>query len=862
MPTLSQCYKDKTLLPSDRDDIQNTPSSALNSKITLIRTSITDLEVTSIVNAANESLLGGGGVDGAIHAAAGPDLLQECETLDGCDTGSAKITAAYELPSKYVIHAVGPIYGRAKREREGMQSELLASCYKTSLDLAAEKGGSIAFSCLSTGVYGYPSDEAAEVACRTVRSFLESEKGQKLDRVVICCFLQKEIIFPPSKDEITASDVDQAKLENDTSEPMIASSATSTSNVAESTDDSWVTVDKPHPTATPQKTVSKVSQREVTSQVNMLFDQSVDATLRYESHKLKPPSVDYLPLSRVSHPTIRIFAMQGTIKTMPSIEEAPDESEDEMQRPIAADEAPLPVPFDDVLSSQAESESDYVSDSEGHITRLTRTRAKSRAPYTDEFGLLQPPPPGKLFKGDNIDFLTGRREYLKEDQDLLPFHHDPETYLHATRQHVSTAIYDTVHEAEAMKREIMEEIRLTGVDKIQHLQTLNRIIEFTYRSGHVTEGNHKDRRSEEDQMEDLLKEYSFDRLERPIRKAKGARAEPIYITSFATPTFHVAMSANSSKATANIANTSARITRPRPPPGGRYMPHGLDVLPLQNFNMYHSRLDGSTQQQTAADYARQLQEYDATLVQLAHEAAQRRNDYQALLQQIRVPAEDSQDENSEMDLEGDAMQLDADRAANDDISNHVDHDDDDAETDVDYPAMGGASDFHPPTINHLASPRRLRGYVQVNFLGPSNINSRLLTPLSSQRSNFNVQQPSFTTLGIGQARLRGGRATPTYLEEDAADVANSYLRFVIGRRRHMKRAFFERMDRVLGQTAATDRVDLSQLKELRALARRIIEGEPNATQRRRWKSVMSQLDQSIWEGEIIQAPVGSQRSST
>ncbi|KAI4206661.1 MAG: hypothetical protein LQ346_000953 [Caloplaca aetnensis] len=190
IPTVSQLYKSGDLKAPDVAPF--TPSAALNSKVALIRTSITDLQVTSIVNAANNSLLGGSGVDGAIHAAAGPDLLDECETLGGCDTGSAKITAAYELPSKYIIHAVGPVYGRERRKREGLQAELLASCYKTSLELAAEKGGSIAFSCLSTGVYGYPSDEAAEIACRTVRAFLQSEKGQSLDRVVFCCFLKKD----------------------------------------------------------------------------------------------------------------------------------------------------------------------------------------------------------------------------------------------------------------------------------------------------------------------------------------------------------------------------------------------------------------------------------------------------------------------------------------------------------------------------------------------------------------------------------------------------------------------------------------------------------------------------------------------
>lgn len=104
------------------------------------------------------------------------------------------MTSAYRLPSEYIIHAVGPVYGRERRRREGLQAELLASCYNTSLELAAEKGGSIAFSCLSTGIYGYPSGEAAEIACKTVRDFLDSEKAQTLDMVVFCCFLDKDEI--------------------------------------------------------------------------------------------------------------------------------------------------------------------------------------------------------------------------------------------------------------------------------------------------------------------------------------------------------------------------------------------------------------------------------------------------------------------------------------------------------------------------------------------------------------------------------------------------------------------------------------------------------------------------------------------
>ena len=145
--------------------------------------------------------------DGAIHAAAGPGLYDECLPLNGCATGSAKMTSAHDLPSKHVIHAVGPIYAKAKREGgETRPRELLEGCYRTSLDLAASLGPahggteqdiSIAFSCLSTGVYGYPSNEAARVACRTVRDWLQNNEGKDgkglVARVVFCCFLEKDV---------------------------------------------------------------------------------------------------------------------------------------------------------------------------------------------------------------------------------------------------------------------------------------------------------------------------------------------------------------------------------------------------------------------------------------------------------------------------------------------------------------------------------------------------------------------------------------------------------------------------------------------------------------------------------------------
>src|SRR6266566_1605164 len=148
---------------------------------------ITTLAVDAIVNAANRSLLGGGGVDGAIHRAAGPELLAECRTLGGCETGSAKITRGYQLPAKHVIHAVGPVWhGGGSNE-----DDLLASCYRTALDLAASNHlASIAFPAISTGIYAFPADRAARIAVGTVASEL-SAAPRSISRVVFCCFSEQ-----------------------------------------------------------------------------------------------------------------------------------------------------------------------------------------------------------------------------------------------------------------------------------------------------------------------------------------------------------------------------------------------------------------------------------------------------------------------------------------------------------------------------------------------------------------------------------------------------------------------------------------------------------------------------------------------
>lgn len=191
MPTLTLLYKLQRLHAASSPLAQS--NAAYNDKISLVRTDITKLEVDAIVNAANESLLGGGGVDGAIHRAAGRGLYTECRTLGGCKTGSAKITDAYNLPCKKVIHAVGPVYNFSKTP--GKHTQYLQSCYRTCLDLAADNGcKSVAFSALSTGVYGYPSREAAETAIAEVRKWLDEneKKASMLERIVFCSFLEKD----------------------------------------------------------------------------------------------------------------------------------------------------------------------------------------------------------------------------------------------------------------------------------------------------------------------------------------------------------------------------------------------------------------------------------------------------------------------------------------------------------------------------------------------------------------------------------------------------------------------------------------------------------------------------------------------
>jgi O-acetyl-ADP-ribose deacetylase (regulator of RNase III) len=162
----------------------------MSATLRAIQANIVTLALDAIVNAANSALLGGGGVDGAIHRAAGPELLAECRTLQGCKTGDAKITNGYRLPAKHVIHTVGPVW----RGGTSGEPELLASCYRRALEIADQhRLHAIAFPAISTGIYGYPIEAATKIAVETARGYIDAHPQSSLTEIVFCCFSENDL---------------------------------------------------------------------------------------------------------------------------------------------------------------------------------------------------------------------------------------------------------------------------------------------------------------------------------------------------------------------------------------------------------------------------------------------------------------------------------------------------------------------------------------------------------------------------------------------------------------------------------------------------------------------------------------------
>ncbi|XP_040104214.1 ADP-ribose glycohydrolase MACROD2 isoform X1 [Oryx dammah] len=213
IPSWKEEMKGKSQNDEENTQEPSQGKKSLSEKVSLYRGDITLLEVDAIVNAANASLLGGGGVDGCIHRAAGPCLLAECRNLNGCETGHAKITCGYDLPAKYVIHTVGPI---ARGHINGSHKEDLANCYKSSLKLVKENNiRSVAFPCISTGIYGFPNEPAAVIALSTIKEWL-AKNQHEVDRIIFCVFLEVDFKiykkkmgeFFPADDNNEEEDVD------------------------------------------------------------------------------------------------------------------------------------------------------------------------------------------------------------------------------------------------------------------------------------------------------------------------------------------------------------------------------------------------------------------------------------------------------------------------------------------------------------------------------------------------------------------------------------------------------------------------------------------------------------------------------
>ncbi|XP_057704753.1 ADP-ribose glycohydrolase MACROD2 isoform X2 [Corythoichthys intestinalis] len=220
-------WREETYSDSKEDGKLLKGRGGLNDKVSLYKGDITVLELDAIVNAANSSLLGGGGVDGCIHRAAGSCLYDECQTLNGCETGKAKITCGYDLPARFVIHTVGPV---ARGHVGPTETNDLTSCYQNSLRLVKEYGlSTVAFPCISTGIYGFPNEPASDIALNTVKSWIE-ENPNTITRVIFCVFLETDFTIYKKKMSIIFEDNDMEVADEQLKGDDISPSTKSTAN--------------------------------------------------------------------------------------------------------------------------------------------------------------------------------------------------------------------------------------------------------------------------------------------------------------------------------------------------------------------------------------------------------------------------------------------------------------------------------------------------------------------------------------------------------------------------------------------------------------------------------------------------------
>ncbi|XP_039995060.1 ADP-ribose glycohydrolase MACROD2 isoform X2 [Xiphias gladius] len=339
-------------------------------KVSLYKGDITVLEVDAIVNAANSSLLGGGGVDGCIHKAAGSCLYDECHSLNGCDTGKAKITCGYDLPARYVIHTVGPV---ARGHVGPTETNDLTSCYQNSLRLMKEHGlSTVAFPCISTGIYGFPNEPAAEIALNTVKSWIE-ENPDKITRVIFCVFLETDFAIYKKKMSVVFQDNDveatEDQLKGDNTPPSTKSTTKEesedsnrgkeeTGDEEEGDNDAWGKEDMEMASQNPEenlgkeepnqeKATEKKENQEQKEDMDINNDRAEDKGIGYDKNK-EGDKEEEQPASKTEDDDTAKSTVE--MEDVSEINDTGTSNGEEMKDHVESSEEPNSIPTDSIQS--------------------------------------------------------------------------------------------------------------------------------------------------------------------------------------------------------------------------------------------------------------------------------------------------------------------------------------------------------------------------------------------------------------------------------------------------------------------------------------------------------------------------------